>query len=289
MISGDEEDSEGEVQIGRLNDLAIVKEVDFGLYLDGGEEFGEILLPRRYMPKTFQLGEKLRVFLYCDSEDRLIATTEKPLAMVGEFASLKVVSISSFGAFLDWGLPKDLLLPLNEQTRELKVGWDCVVRVFLDEPTGRIAASAKVDQFLQRIPPRYSQGQEVSLLIVHKTDLGYAAIINDTCLGMLFEHEVFESLKPGMRRPGYIKNIREDGKVDLSLYQLGYQKVSDITDTIMEQLKKAGGFLPLTDKISPDVIYKRFGVSKKVYKKAVGSLYKRRLIVIEDQGIRLAV
>ncbi len=282
----EERDQPNTVQIGKLNHLEIVKEVDFGLYLEGGEEFGEILLPRRYMPKTFAIGDRLSVFLYCDSEDRLIATTEKPLAMVGDFAALKVVSVNSFGAFLDWGLSKDLFLPRGEQTRELKAGSNCVVRVFRDD-TGRIAASTKLDRFLNQTPPNYHPGLAVFLLIVHQTDLGYTAIINKSHLGMLFKDEVFEPLKPGMQKTGFIKKVREDGKIDLSLYKLGYEKVGDILDLVMDQLKAEGGFLPLTDKTSPEVIYKRFGISKKVYKKAIGSLYKQRLVVIEDKGIRL--
>jgi len=276
------------IKIGDINDLTVVKAVDFGLYLDGGEEWGEILLPRRYVPREYKIGEKLSVFIYTDSEDRIIATTETPKVKVGEFACLKVVFITPIGAFLDWGLSKDLLMPLGEMKRKVLIGETCIVAVYLDTETNRVAASARLSQFMDQTPAKYELGEEVSLLICNETELGYRAIINNAHWGVIFENDVFEPVKVGSSKKGYIKRVREDGKIDLILHKPGYEKVGDFTDVIMEKLKKAGGFLGLTDKTEPEVIYDTFGVSKKTFKKAVGALYKKRLIIIEDEGLRLA-
>jgi len=276
-----------EIKIGNFNDLTIVKEVDFGLYLDGGEPWGEILLPRRYMPKRYAVGETLNVFIYTDSEDRIIATTETPKAKVGEFACLKVVYVTPIGAFLDWGLTKDLLMPLGEQKREVQVGETCIVAVYLDVETNRVAASARLSQFMNQTPAAYETGEAVSLLICNKTELGYRAIINSAHWGVIFESDVFEPLKVGSTKRGYIKRVREDGKIDLILHKPGYEKVDDFSELVLEKLQAEGGFLALTDKTEPELIYEMFGVSKKTFKKAVGALYKKRRIVIEENGIRL--
>lgn len=275
------------LEIGKINNLKVVKEVDFGLYLDGGHEFGEILLPARYVPQDLNLGDRVDVFIYTDSEDRLIATTEKPYAMVGEFAYLEVVAVNEHGAFLDWGLMKDLLLPFNEQKTRLDKGDWRTVRVFLDVQTNRVAASSKINRFLDKTPANYEPGQEVNLLICNRTELGYRAIINNAHWGLILAHEVFENLKGGTRRTGYIKAIREDGKIDLSLNPPGYVKVGDVSAEILAMLKAQGGFLALTDKTAPEVIYGLLGVSKKTFKKALGALFKDRLIMIEESGIRL--
>jgi len=277
------------VELGKHNELAVVKELDFGVYLDGGEDFGEILLPRRYVPRNLEVDQKVKVFIYTDSEDRVIATTENPKARVGDFSFLKVVSVSPFGAFLDWGLSKDLLLPLAEQPRKqtLHPGNFVIVRVYVDTMTHRVAASQKLAKFLDQTPANYEPGQEVSILIMNKSELGYAAIVDSTHRGLLFDEEVFEPLLKGHERKAFIKRVREDGKIDLTLVKPGYEKVDTISEDILNKLKREGGFLKVTDKTSPEVINRELKMSKKNFKKAIGALYKKRLIVIEEDGIRL--
>lgn len=273
-------------EIGRLNSLRVVKEVDFGLYLDGGEH-GEILLPKRYVPENAKPEDILEVFIYLDSEDRIIATTETPHIMLGEFACLKAVAVSSMGAFLDWGLMKDLFVPFREQKLKMEEGRWYIVTVYLDPETKRLVASAKIEKFLDNLPPDYEAGQEVDLLIAGETDLGFNAIINNKHLGVIYKNEIFQPLRKGERIKGYIKKIREDEKIDLLLQKPGYGKVDDISMKILNVLKDHNGFLPVTDKSDPDTIYELFGVSKKTYKKAIGALFKFRIIDIEDKGIRL--
>lgn len=274
------------VEIGKLNSLRVVKEVDFGLYLDGGEH-GEVLLPKRYVPENAKHEDILEVFIYLDSEDRVIATTETPFIMVGEFACLKAVAITSMGAFLDWGLMKDLFVPFREQKQKMEEGKWYVVTVYLDYDSKRLVASAKIEKFLDNLPPEYDAGEEVDLLVSGETDLGFNAIINNKHSGVLYKNEVFQPLKKGDRIKGYIKKIREDEKIDLILQKPGYQKVDDISMRIVDVLKEHKGFIAITDKSDPDTIYNLFGVSKKTFKKAIGSLYKFRVISIEDKGIRL--
>lgn len=273
-------------EIGKLNTLRVVKEVDFGLYLDGGEH-GEILLPKRYVPENCKPEDEIEVFIYLDSEDRIIATTETPRIMVGEFASLKAISVTQMGAFLDWGLMKDLFVPFREQKQKMEEGKYYIVTVYVDHETKRLVGSAKIEKFLDNLPPDYEPGQEVDLVIAGETDLGFNAIINNKHLGVLYKNEVFKPLRKGENIKGYIKKIREDEKIDLLLQKPGYAKVDDISMKIVDVLKKHNGFLPVTDKSDPETIYELFGVSKKTYKKAIGSLYKFRLIEIEDKGIRL--
>jgi hypothetical protein len=272
-------------EIGVLNNLRVVKEVDFGVYLDGGEH-GEILLPRRYIPENCKVDDCVRVFIYPDSEDRLIATTEKPYAMAGDFALLKVVAVNSVGAFLDWGLPKDLLVPFSEQSPIMEKGKSYIVRVYVDK-SNRIAGSARLDRYLDNDTGNFHANQEVELLICNQTDIGYKAIVNGTHWGVLYYNEVFQSLKRGQKTKGYIKKVRDDNKIDLCLQKPGYEKVDDITETILGVLKEQGGFISVTDKSPPEVIYKLFGVSKKTYKKAIGAIYRKRLITIENNGIKL--
>ncbi len=274
-------------EIGVLNNLRVVKEVDFGVYLDGGEH-EEILLPRRYVPENCKVDENIEVFIYLDSEDRFIATTEKPYAMVGDFALLKVVSVvDSVGVFLDWGLLKDLMVPFREQSPNMEKGKSYVVRVYVDKKSNRIAATTRLDRYLDNEPGNFHADQEVELLICNQTDIGYKAIINGTHWGVLYSNEVFQPLKSGQKIKGYIKKVRDDNKIDISLHKTGYEKVDDVTETILAVLKKKGGFLPVTDKSSPETIYKLFGVSKKTYKKAIGAIYKKKLITIENDGIKL--
>lgn len=273
------------MNIGQMNDLVILRAVDFGLYLDGGD-FGDILIPGRYVPDDWEIGDTLSVFVYTDSEDRLIATTETPLAMVGEFAKLKVVSTTRIGAFLDWGLPKDLLLPLGEMKQKKHApGQEVIVYVFLDTETWRVAASERLNQFLDQDLPEYEAGEEVDMFITSRTDQGYKAIVNNRHWGMIFDNDLAGPLENGTRMKGYIKCIREDGKIDLTVRKFQFHAVTDILELIMNKLEAAGGFLPLTDKTDPGVLYDMFGVSKKNFKRAVGALYRKRKIDIEADGI----
>lgn len=272
--------------IGLINELEVVKEVDFGIYLDGGPH-GEILMPKRYVPEGCKPGDTLEVFIYLDSEDRLLATNEKPKAMVGDFALLTVVSVTSVGAFLDWGLPKDLLVPFREQQQTMEAGKSYLVYVYLDNESQRIVATSKLDKCVDNIPVDYEVGEEVDLLVAGQTDLGFKAIIDNSHWGMLYKNEVFQPLKTGQKLKGFIKTIREDEKIDLSLQKEGYEKIDDISQSILNKLAANSGFLSLTDKSSPDVIKQTLHISKKNFKKAIGALYKQRLISIEDNGIRM--
>ncbi len=256
------------------------------MLLDGGE-LGEILLPKRYIPKAWKTEDKLDVFVMLDSEDRLTATPEKPKAMAGEFALLRVKEVTRIGAFLDWGMPKDLLAPFREQRIPMKEGHSYLVHIYLDRVSGRLVASAKLDKFLKNSRTIYKQGEKVELMIWQQTDLGYKAIINGERWGMVFHNDVFQPLERGQRLDGYIKQVRPDGYIDLSLHQPGYGKVTSLTDTILDYLKAQGGFMPVTDKNPPEEIYALFGVSKKTYKKAIGALYKKRLIEFSEGGTKL--
>lgn len=273
-------------EIGKINHLYVVKEVDFGIYLDGGD-LGEILMPKRYVPEGTQPEDTIDAFIYLDSEDRLVATTEKPLAMVEEFALLEVVAVTPVGAFLNWGLPKDLFVPFREQRQPMEEGRKYLVYVYVDTNTKRIAASSKIENYLDNIPVDYDVDEEVDLIIVNESDLGYNAIIDNSHLGIIFKNEVFQPLNPGDKIQGFIKKIRTDGKIDLCLQKSGYEKISSFVDRIIAELQKNKGFLPLTDKSSPEEIYKVFKISKKNFKAAIGALYKKRFIAFEDNGIRL--
>ncbi|MCY1277586.1 Conserved virulence factor B [compost metagenome] len=274
--------------IGRFNSLQVVKHTDFGLYLDGGPH-GEILLPKRYVPKDepTEEGDWLNVFVYLDSEDRVIATTQKPRVQVGGFASLKVVEVNRVGLFLDWGLPKDLLLPHSEEKRPLQVGDYCVVYVYLDERTRRITATARLDRYLDNTPANYRSGEEVDLLVVERTDLGFKAIINGKHWGLIHKNEMFKFLRGGMREKGYIKEVRADGKISLSLQPVGQAARDDLSEKILAELRAAGGSLAISDKSPPEQISQQFGVSKGNFKKAIGGLYKQGLITILDDRIEL--
>ena len=272
--------------IGKINHLAVVKAVDFGIYLDG-EEFGEILLPSRYVPTECSPGESLEVFIYRDSEDRLIATTETPYAMVGQCACLKVVAINRIGAFLDWGLPKDLLVPFSEQRKPMEVGNSYVVFLYLDGETDRIAASTRLSDHLSEKSFYFKPQQAVDLLISNRTDMGYQAVVDGTHLGLIYDNEIFQPLKVGQKLRGYIKQIRPDQKIDLSL-QLDDQSTRNaLAHHILDYLHAHDGTTTLTDKSPPEAIYKVFGVSKKKYKKELGGLYRSKRILIEKKRITL--
>ncbi|MBC3413641.1 GntR family transcriptional regulator [Pseudomonas sp. SWRI51] len=275
--------------LGRYNSLQIVKHVEFGLYLDGGAD-GEILLPRRYFPKDaeLELDDWLNVFIYLDSEDQLIATTEKPKMQVGEFASLKVKDINGSGIFLDWGLSKDLLMPYSEESRPLKVGDYCVVHAYLDKRTRRPTATAKLDRYLDTTPADYKAGQPVELLVAGETPMGFKAIINNRHWGLIHKNEVFKFLRSGMHEKGFIKEVRHDGKIALSLQPVGQALAEGLNEQIMQRLDAAGGVLPVCDKSDPAVISQMFNVSKGNFKKAIGALFKQGLIVIHDDRIERA-
>jgi len=264
----------------------VTKIVDIGAYLDG-ENLGRILLPQRVMPPHCLVGSMMEVFVHYDQEDRLIATTRQPLAMPGAFGYLKVIKVSSQGALLDWGLTNLLLAPTREQKQLMEEGKSYLVRIVHDEKWNRIFASSKLDQFLDQLPVNYEPGQEVELLIGTHTDLGYKAIVDNAHWGVLYENEVFQPLKKGARIRGFIKKVRDDQKIDLCLHKPGYEKVETLAEQILGQLKKHGGFLAVNDKTPPEQIYQLFGVSKKNFKKAVGSLYKNKLIVLDGDGIRI--
>lgn len=274
------------IELGKYNTLKVVKQVDFGMYLDAGDE-GEVLLPARYVPQDCRPGDELRVFIYLDNEERLVATTLEPLAQVGQFACLEVAWVNQYGAFLNWGLMKDLFVPFGEQKQKMQVGRRYVVHVHLDEESYRIVASAKVDRYLSRERAPYQPGEQVDILVWQKTDLGYKAIIDHRYGGLLYESELFQPLAPGMKLKAYVKQVREDGKIDLMLQKPGQAKVEDFAATLLEHIRRNGGRTPLGDKSPAEEIYALFGVSKKTFKKAVGDLYKRRLVALEEDGIRL--
>lgn len=272
--------------VGRYNTLKVLRETSSGYFLDG-EELGDILLPGKYAPRRLKEDDEIEVFLYFDSEDRIIATKEEPYCEVGDFALLEVVEVNEIGAFLNWGLQKDLLVPFREQKLKMEPGSWHIVYVYIDEKTGRIAASAKVDKFLGLQPADYKPGDEVELFIYGPCPLGFNAIINNAHWGMLYAGEVFQPLNRGEHITGYINKVREDGKIDLSLYPAGYKKAQTSAELIIEYLKRNDGFMELTDKSPADEIYETFGISKKNFKMAVGSLYKNRVIEIGENGIRL--
>ena len=274
------------LKLGQVNTLTVVKSVDFGMYLDGGEA-GEILLPQRYVPQGCQPGDELDVFIYLDSEERLIATTQMPLAVVGDFAYLKVAWVNNYGAFLDWGLMKDLFVPFREQKIKMQKDRSYIVHLHIDEETYRIMASAKVERFLSEEFPPYQEGEEVEILVWQKTELGFKVIVDNQFAGLVYDSEVFQYIHTGDRLKAYVKQVREDGKLDISLQKYGKEAVTDFSAVLLNYLKEHSGRTSLGDKSPADAIYAEFGVSKKVFKKAVGDLYKRRLIVINDDGLSL--
>lgn len=273
--------------IGRRNTLSIERSASPGLYLNGGE-LGEILLPGRYIPADLKPGDKLDVFVYLDSEDRLVATTETPKAMVGEFACLKVVSINPrVGAFLDWGLAKDLLLPFREQEVPVRVGKQVVVYVYLDPQSKRIVASARLRRHLNRTGNTYQEKQPVDVFITGRTPLGYNAIVDNDRMGLLYHSTLGIPLEIGQRLKGFVRTVRDDGRLDLTLDRAGYQRVIPLKQIIVTALEESGGYLNFDDATSPAVIREKFSCSKNAFKQALGALYKSRRIFFEKPGIRL--
>ena len=274
-------------RLGKRNLLLIRRDAAPGFYLDGGD-LGEILLPHRYIPEGAAPGDSVSVFLYRDSEDRLIATTERPYAEVGQFAYLRVVGIApGVGAFLDWGLTKDLFLPIREQARPIQENNWVVVYILLDEQSNRILASTRLERWLDLQPATYARGESVQLLVDHETPLGYSAIINQSHRGLLYRTETGESLAVGQPLTGYVREVRPDGKIDLTLDAIGYGRIASLTGRILESLGENGGYLALHDQSPPEAIREAFGVSKKAYKQAVGALYRQKRLTLEPQGIRL--
>jgi uncharacterized protein len=273
--------------IGKRNILVVLRGSASGIYLDGGK-LGEILLPNRYVPRGVVMGDRIDVFVYRDSEDRLVATTGTPRATVGEIATLKVVSINrQIGAFLDWGLAKDLLLPFREQTGPVQVGQDVVVRIYLDDKTQRIVASMKLDREPALEPPNFRKGQPVEFLLSEKTPVGYKALVEGAHPGLLYQDNIFIPVKIGQRLKGFVRALRPDGKIDLSLDQAGYQRAAPLALRIVRALQREGGRLELDDDSPPEAIRQAFGTSKKAFKQALGMLYKARRIRLSRPGIEL--
>lgn len=275
------------IKLGKYNQLEVVKTVDFGVYLNGGDD-GEILLPARYVPEGCKPGDMLNVFIYLDNEERLVATTLQPLVQVGGFACLEVAWVNEYGAFLDWGLMKDLFVPFREQKMKMQKGHRYVIHAHVDEDSYRIMASAKVERYLSKEFPPYQSGDEVEVMVWQKTDLGYKVIVDNQFNGLVYQKEIFKPLEPGMRMQAFVRQVREDGKIDLTLQKDGSQKVDDFAGVLLQYIKDHDGYTDLNDKSAAEDIYDAFGVSKKTFKKAVGDLYKRRLVVLVEGGIQLA-
>lgn len=275
------------IEIGKYNDLEILRETSVGIYL-GDEEGEDLLLPTKYCPEAYKIGDKIRVFVYLDNEARKIATNLIPKILLHEFAFLQVSAIEKVGAFLDWGLAKELMVPFREQRQKMELGRWYIVYMDIDEKTGRLYASNRIEQRLINEDINVKNGEEVKLLIMQKTDLGYSVIINHKYKGLIYNSEIFEEIHIGQKLAGYIKVIREDGKIDVSLQPLGYQSEKEVySDLITRRLLENDGILPLNDKSSPEEIYTLLGMSKKAFKRTVGTLYKQKQIEITAEGILL--
>ncbi|MGR5070007.1 MULTISPECIES: CvfB family protein [Vibrio] len=276
------------IKIGQINSLEVTKKADFGVFLDG-DEYGSVLLPNKHVPEGTEIGVHLDVFLYFDSESQLAATIEKPIAQVGEWGLMTVEGINQTGAFVNWGIKeKDLLVPFSEQRARFAPGQNILVYVYTDKASGRIVGTTKFNKLLDKTPANYEINEQVDLIIAERSQLGYKAIVNGKHWGMIFPSDVFGKLFIGKQLKGYIKQIREDGKIDLALQKVGVAKMDDLSSKILELLEKKGGFLPLNDKSAPEAIFDAFRTSKGTFKKTIGGLYKQGKIVIEKDGIRLA-
>ncbi|GAJ70787.1 hypothetical protein JCM18904_1515 [Vibrio sp. JCM 18904] len=279
------------IKIGQINSLEVIKKADFGVFLDG-DDYGSVLLPSKYVPEGTEIGEHVDVFLYFDSESQLAATIERPIAQVGEWGGLmKIEGVNATGAFVNWGgiKEKDLLIPFSEQRTRFSAGQTILVYVYTDKASGRIVGTTKFNKWLDKTPANYEVNEQVDLIIAERSQLGYKAIVNGKHWGgMIFPSDVFGKLYIGKKLKGFIKHIREDGKIDLALQKVGVAKMDDLSSKILDLLEKKGGFLPLNDKSSPEAIFDAFRTSKGTYKKTIGGLYKQGKIVIEKDGIRLA-
>ncbi|MCG9626594.1 CvfB family protein [Vibrio mediterranei] len=275
------------INVGRINQLEITKEADFGWFLDG-KDYGSILLTKKHAPEGVAVGDVVDVFLYFDADNQIAATTEKPVAQVGEWGLMKVEGVNSIGAFASWGIKeKDLLIPFSEQRGRLSAGQTILVYVYTDKASGRIVGTTKFNKILDKTPAQYTKNQQVDLLIAERSDLGYKAIINGEHWGMIFPSDVFGKLFIGKQLKGFIKQVRSDGKIDLTLQKVGVAKMDDLSEKILSLLEKKGGFLPLSDKSTPEAIFATFKTSKGTYKKSIGGLYKQGKISIDKDGIRL--
>lgn len=275
------------VQIGRVNNLQIIKIEEIGLYLDG-EDLGDILLPKQYIDQKYEIDSYMDVFIYLDSEDRFIATTERPIAQVGDFALLECVGVNEgLGAFVDWGLPKDLLVPKREQLSDMMRGSSYMVYIYVDERSNRLAATAKTNKYLDLELPKFEENEEVDIIISGRTDLGYKAIINKAFTGVIYQNEVFQDLQRGMHLKAYIKKVRSDSKIDLSLKPLGSKGIDKSAEMVYNKLVANNGFMMISDKSPAEEIYETFEMSKKAFKKAIGTLYKQRMIIFKNDGIKL--
>ena len=274
------------VGIGTRASLTIIREKPVGVFLDA-ENLGEILLPRREMPKEWAVGGEVDVFIYLDSEDRLVATLKKPRVMPGEFAKLTCIALTPVGAFLDWGLPKDLLVPFREQKTRMEVGKNYLVKVLVDEESQRIVATTRIARHIDKTPARFETGEEVDLVVYGKTPMGYKAIINNSHTGLIFANEVFQELSLGEKLKGWISGVRPDGKIDLSLHPPGRDRIDDLEKQIMGELVARGGFWAISDKSSAEEINEELGVSKRTFKQTLGALLRKRLVTQTETGIRL--
>ena len=275
------------IKLGDYNHLKVVKRVDFGVYLDGGGKEGEILLPTRYVPEGCKVGDELDVFIYLDQDERPVATTQTPLAKVGDFACLEVSWVNEYGAFLNWGLMKDLFCPFREQKMRMVKGSKYVVYVTVDEESYRLMASAKVEHYLNKEHPFYKHGDEVDLLVWQKTELGFKVIVDNKFSGLVYENQVYRHLTTGDKLKGYIDHVRKDGKIDITIQPTGRRQTEEFSESLLRYLQENNGHCDLGDKSPAELISDRFKVSKKTYKKAIGDLYKRQLITISDNGIDL--
>ena len=274
------------IKLGDWNELKVTRFSDHGAYLDGGS-VGEILMPNAYVERGVRVNDMVNVFVYLDQEERLVGTTEQPLARVGDFAYLRVAWVNEYGAFLHWGLMKDLFVPFREQKMRMEIDRSYIVYIYIDEETHRIVATAKVEKWLKDASQKeYYRGREVEMLIQQKTDLGFKVIVDNAYRGLIYSDQIYEEPHTGDRMTGCVVNVRPDGKLDLSMQRIGKGRFRDFAEVLMEELQKEGGVLPFTDKSSSEEIAERFGVSKKTFKRAVGNLYKERKIVLFDGGIR---
>jgi predicted RNA-binding protein (virulence factor B family) len=273
------------IEVGKYNELEVVKQMDFGIYLRKDDV--EVLMPTKWVPKGTAIGDVMDVFVYRDSDDRLIATTMQPYAISGEFAFLEVREVNSIGAFLDWGMEKDLLVPFSEQPVKMIPNRSYVVFVYTDEKTNRMVASAKLNKFIERDDIDLQANDIVDLLIYSETDKGLNAIINNMYVGLIYKNEIFDQVRVGDKIKGYVKQVREDNKIDLSLQKAGFELVDDVKWRILNLMKETNGFLPLNDNSTPEEIKAGLQISKKAFKKAVGALYKERLIKLTDKGVEL--
>ena len=275
------------IAIGEYSELTILRETSVGLFL-GDDEGEDVLLPNKYCPEKFDIGDKLRVFVYLDYEERKVATNLTPKINLHEFALLEVTAVANVGAFLDWGMEKNLMVPFKEQRQKMEVGRWYIVYLDIDEQTNRLYASNRIEKRLQNKELTVAEGDEVEVLVFQKTDIGFSVIVNNAHKGLLFKNEVFTELRVGDKVTGYVKKIREENKIDIALQPSGYTNfIEGTSEDVYRTLVDNRGFLAVTDKSAPAMVYEKFGISKKAFKKAVGDLYKQRKITIEEGGIRV--